>query len=456
MIFSSITFIFYFLPLFLFFYYATPHKFKNLTLLLFSLLFYSWGEPKYIFLMLFSSVVDYIHALIIERNRGTLKSKLALISSILINLGLLGYFKYTNFFIGMFNSVTNSNVALLEIVLPIGISFYTFQTMSYTIDVYRGETRAQRNLLSLATYVSLFPQLVAGPIVRYTTVTGELESRVHSVDKFYEGLMRFFIGLSKKVLIANNVGLIWESVKGGNYNELSLLTLWLGISAFALQIYYDFSGYSDMAIGLGKMLGFTFLENFNYPYISKSVTEFWRRWHMSLGTWFKDYIYIPLGGNKTSKLRWIFNIFVVWAMTGLWHGAGVNFILWGLYFGIILVIEKVSLKNIADSIPTFFKRIYVFIIINISWVIFELESLNDILVYIKSMFINKFLTDDLFYYLFYNNLFLIVLAIIGATPVFKRFFKNDVFKTVVSLAGFILSISYLIDASFNPFLYFRF
>ena len=316
MVFSSIVFIFYFLPLVLLFYYLSPNKLRNFTLLVFSLIFYAWGEPIYILIMLFSSISDYIHALIIDKYRGTFKSKLALISSIAINLGLLGFFKYSN----------------LGIPLPIGISFYTFQTMSYSIDVYRNNVPVQRNLISLATYVTLFPQLVAGPIVRYLDVANDLKYRTHNSDKFYEGVYRFIIGLSKKVILANNLGIIWFNIKSTPSSQLSMLTAWLGIICFTLQIYFDFSGYSDMAIGLGKMFGFTFLENFNFPYISKSITEFWRRWHISLGVWFRDYVYIPLGGNRCSKTRWIINIFIVWFLTGLWHGASYNFILWGLYF----------------------------------------------------------------------------------------------------------------------------
>ena len=332
MVFSSLTFLFFFLPLAIGGYYCTPTKYKNFTLLIFSLLFYVWGEPKYILIMLFSSVVDFMHAKIIDNNRGNIKSKLALISSIIINLSLLFYFKYTAFAIDSVNTLFGCDFLIPSIVLPIGISFYTFQTMSYSIDVYRGLAPVQNSLVSFATYVTLFPQLVAGPIVRYIDVAEELSHRTHTLDKFYDGINLILIGLGKKVLLANNIGLVWEFVKNQNLNQVSVLTAWLGIIAFGLQIYFDFSGYSDMAIGLGKMFGFTFPVNFNYPYISKSITEFWRRWHISLGQWFKDYLYIPLGGNRNGKLKWIRNIFIVWVTTGLWHGAGVN-----LYYGVFIL-----------------------------------------------------------------------------------------------------------------------
>jgi len=343
LVFSSITFLFYFLPLVLFSYYLVPYKLKNFILLIFSLIFYAYGEPIYIFIMLFSCVVDYINALIIDKYRNTYKAKLALIFSIIINLSLLAFFKYSDFFISIVNSLTNYNIPLLNITLPIGISFYTFQTMSYTIDVYRNEAPIQKNIFSLSTFVTLFPQLVAGPIVRYSDVSYDLNHRIHNFDKFYNGVYRFIIGLCKKVILANNLGVIWYSIKATPYDTLSLATSWLGIICFTLQIYFDFSGYSDMAIGLGKIFGFDFLENFNFPYISKSITEFWRRWHISLGVWFRDYVYIPLGGNRCSKSRWFLNIFIVWFLTGLWHGASFNFILWGLYFGVVLIFEKLFL-----------------------------------------------------------------------------------------------------------------
>lgn len=450
LVFSSITFLFYFLPLVLFCYFISPSKLKNLTLLFFSLIFYAWGEPKYIFIMLFSSVVDYTHAIIIDKNRGTLKAKLALISSIVINLSLLIFFKYSD--LG------------LNLSLPIGISFYTFQTMSYSIDVYRNEAPAQKNIIPLATYVTLFPQLVAGPIVRYSDIARDLNYRTHSIDKFYEGVYRFIIGLSKKVILANNLGAIWFSIKSMPYNTLSIGTAWLGIICFTLQIYFDFSGYSDMAIGLGKMFGFDFLENFNFPYISKSITEFWRRWHISLGIWFRDYVYIPLGGNRCSKGRWFFNIFTVWFLTGLWHGASFNFILWGLFYGVILVLEKLFLLKVLDKTPPFINHIYVMVLVIIGFVLFDITNLNQVFDYLSAMFnvdiffsFNSVFIDKTFLYYLVPNILLLSFGVIASTPLFKNILdKYKYIRLMVLVLGLILSTAFLVDSSFNPFLYFRF
>lgn len=442
LVFSSIVFIFYFLPLVLLFYYLSPSKLKNFTLLVFSLIFYAWGEPIYILIMLFSSINDYVHAIVIDKYRGSFKSKLALISSVIINLGLLGFFKYSN----------------LNIALPIGISFYTFQTMSYSIDVYRNKVPVQRNLISLATYVTLFPQLVAGPIVRYLDISNDLSYRTHTFDKFYEGVYKFIIGLSKKVILANNLGIIWFNIKNTPFSELSTLTAWLGIICFTLQIYFDFSGYSDMAIGLGKMFGFTFLENFNFPYISQSITEFWRRWHISLGIWFRDYVYIPLGGNRCSKVRWFFNIFVVWFLTGLWHGASYNFILWGLYFGFILMLEKLFLLDLLNSIPRIFRHIYTMLFVILGFVIFEITNISSIIEYISSMFsTSNGFTDETFYYYLVPNILLLVLSILASTPIFKHILdKYEIIRFVSLILGMIIAVAFLVDSSFNPFLYFRF
>lgn len=456
MVFSSLTFLFFFLPLAIGIYYISPNKIKNLILLLFSLLFYSWGEPKYIFLMIFSSIVDFIHAKIIDRNRGNFKSKIALCSSIFINLSLLFYFKYLGFFLESINTLTGTNFISPSVVLPIGISFYTFQTMSYSIDVYRGTANVQSNFISFAAYVSLFPQLVAGPIVRYKDVANELNNRIHSFDKMYEGICMFIIGLGKKVILANNIGLIWDYVKTQNFGSISLLTAWIGIISFSLQIYFDFSGYSDMAIGLGKIFGFNFTKNFDYPYISKSITEFWRRWHISLGQWFRDYVYIPLGGNRCSKARWFFNIFIVWMITGLWHGAGINFLLWGIYFGLILIVEKLFLLKLLDKLPNLFKHIYSLLLIIIGWILFELISFNSISTYLKAMFFNSVIIDKTFVYILSQNLILTVICLLASTPIFNRLFKNDYLKVIILFLSFFISIAYLVDASFNPFLYFRF
>ena len=458
MVFSSITFLFYFLPIVFFSYFLSPSKLKNATLLIFSLIFYAWGEPVYILIMLFSTIIDYIHALIIDKYRNTFKAKLALMSSIIINLSLLVFFKYSDFFISIINSIFNTDIALFNLTLPIGISFYTFQTMSYTIDVYKNEAKPQKNIINLGTFVTLFPQLVAGPIVRYVDISKQLNSRHSNINKIYEGIYRFTIGLSKKILLANNLGLIWTSVKSTPYNELSNLTAWLGIVCFTLQIYFDFSGYSDMAIGLGKIFGFDFLENFNFPYISKSITEFWRRWHMSLGVWFRDYVYIPLGGNRVSKLKWFRNIFIVWFLTGFWHGASFNFILWGLYFGFILMLEKLFILNILDKLPNLFKHIYTLFLVVIGFVIFDITDFKDIFDYLNAMFnINNNFIDYTFIYYLVPNITLLIISIIASTPIIKTILdKNIYIRFVVIILGFILCVSFLVDSSFNPFLYFRF
>ena len=400
----------------------------------------------YIFIMIFSIFSDYLHSLIIDKNRNNIKSKIALVSSIVVNLGLLAFFKYSNF------------ITLFDIVMPIGISFYTFQTMSYSIDVYRNKAPVQKNIISLATYVTLFPQLVAGPIVRYIDVAKDLNKRTHDLNKFYDGTCRFIVGLSKKVILANNLGFIWFNIKNSSYNELSILTAWLGIIFFTLQIYFDFSGYSDMAIGLGKMFGFTFLENFNYPYISKSITEFWRRWHMSLGIWFRDYVYIPLGGNRCSKLRWLFNIIVVWFLTGLWHGASFNFILWGLYFGFILILEKTFILKLLKKLPNFINHFYVILLVIISFVLFDIENVNSIFEYYKAMFsFSNILIDNTFFYYLIPNIPLLIISILASTPLFKNIFSKHVFLNYIFLMiGLVLSTSFLVDSTFNPFLYFRF
>lgn len=458
MVFSSITFLFYYLPLVLFFYFITPNKLKNLTLLIFSLIFYAWGEPIYILVMLFSCSIDYIIAILIDKYRETYISKLALIVSIIINLSLLGFFKYSDFIINILNSTINTNIPLLNITLPIGISFYTFQSMSYTIDVYRNEVPLQRNIVSFSAFVTLFPQLVAGPIVRYADICKEINYRVHNLDKTYDGVYRFIIGLSKKVILANNLGIIWFNIKSMTYSELSTLTAWLGIICFTLQIYFDFSGYSDMAIGLGKMLGFNFLENFNFPYVSKSITEFWRRWHMSLGIWFRDYVYIPLGGNHCSKPRWFLNIFIVWFLTGLWHGASFNFILWGLYFGFILVLEKLFILNFLKKVPNIIKHTYVMFLIIISFVIFDMNTIKEILDYLNAMFnLSNGMVDINFYYNFVPNIFLLILSIIASTPLIKHIIDSNIYIRFITLFfGLLLSTAFLVDATFNPFLYFRF
>lgn len=467
MLFSSIPFLYYFLPLVFAIYFLAPKNLRNGVLLLSSLFFYAWGEPKYIILMALSILLGYILGILIEKHRETHWSKIYLTLSLVTSLGLLGYFKYADFFIENFNAITGLKVPLLRIALPIGISFYTFQILSYTIDVYRGEAKAQKNLIKLATYVALFPQLIAGPIVRYVDVAKELDSRETKWDMVYEGLRRFIIGLSKKVLIANTLGELTAFFMDSKGK--SILFYWVYGIAFSLQIYFDFSGYSDMAIGLGKVFGFNFLENFNYPFISKSITEFWRRWHMSLGSWFRDYVYIPLGGNRVTKLRWLFNISVVWMLTGFWHGAAWNFVLWGLFFAILLILEKLWLLDILEKVPKFFSHLYVIFFTVISFVLFNASSFAGAIEDIGGLFglsTPTFTTIETSYYLRSYGLILIV-AIIGATPLGKNLMERlweipkvkgllKVIEPLFLALLFIMVTAYLVDGSFNPFLYFRF
>ncbi len=459
MVFSSLTFLFVFLPIVISIYFAAPSKFKNLVLFISSLIFYAWGEPVYILLMIFSTIVDYINGILVDKySHDKNKSKKFVIISVIINLSLLCIFKYADFIILTINGFIGTDIPLLKLPLPIGISFYTFQTMSYTIDVYRKEAPVQRNIISLGAYVSLFPQLIAGPIVRYQTIAEQINTRKETLDKFGEGVSRFLIGLGKKVLIANNIGMLWNIIQSSSINNLSVLSLWFGISAFSLQIYFDFSGYSDMAIGLGKMFGFDFLENFNYPYISQSITEFWRRWHISLGSWFKDYVYIPLGGNKKGKFKTYRNLFIVWFLTGLWHGASWNFVIWGLYFGVIITLEKIFLINILKKAPKFFRHLYTTLILFISWVFFNFEEMSEGIEYLKGMFGFKELPiiDVNFLYYLTNYAVVFIVGIICATPIAKKFIKNKTIYALILFVIYFLSIAYLVDSSFNPFLYFRF
>ncbi len=461
MVFSSVTFLFYFLPIVLAIYYIVPKKYKNIVLLVASLFFYFYGEPKYVYTMVFSIICTYIFGILISKYKS--HKKLFLILSISINIGILIYFKYTNFIIQNINLWLTKKIDFIYVVLPIGISFYTFQLMSYTIDIYREQAKVQKNILKLAMYISLFPQLIAGPIVRYTTIEKQLEDREHSVSKFSLGIRRFIIGLGKKVLIANVLGELCNKFLLSN--DSSVLFFWLYGIANMLQIYFDFSGYSDMAIGLGKMFGFEFLENFNYPYIATSIRDFWKRWHISLSSWFRDYIYIPLGGSRVSKLKWIRNILIVWCLTGLWHGAQWNFIFWGLYFGILLIIEKVFLEKFLRKVPKFISRIYTLIIVMISFIIFSGESLAQIMQNINGLIgikTNFLATPESIYY-FKSYLVIIILGVIGATPLMKKLGNNEKLHKVINilepiclLVILVASTSYIIDGSFNPFLYFRF
>lgn len=461
MVFSSITFLFYFLPIVLIVYYIVPNKLKNMILLISSLLFYFYGEPKYVLLMLFSILTTYVFGILIDKYEK--HKKIFLILSICINLGLLIYFKYINFIIQNINLWLSNKLNYIYVALPIGISFYTFQLMSYIIDVYRGQAKVQKNFLKLAMYISLFPQLIAGPIVRYTTIEEQIEKREYSFEKFACGIRRFIIGLGKKVLIANVLGELNSIFLKSS--DTSVLFYWIyGISGM-LQIYFDFSGYSDMAIGLGKMFGFEFLENFNYPYIATSITDFWRRWHISLSSWFRDYIYIPLGGNRVSKTKWIRNIIIVWLLTGLWHGAAWNFIIWGIYFGILLILEKIFLQKYLEKLPKVLTRTYTLLIVMISFIIFNGENISQIIKNVSGLVginTSSIVSQESLYYL-KSYLAIIIIAIVGTTPILKNLVnKENIYKyinilePVFLLLILIICTSYIIDGSFNPFLYFRF
>ena len=463
MIFSSIPFLFFFFPLFILLYFTLPFKYKNHILLLFSLIFYAWGEPIYILLMIFSSIVDFINGKNIEKHKDdNKKKKIYLIISIIINISLLGFFKYADFFIKVINNILNLDIPLLNLGLPIGISFFTFQTMSYSIDVYRGDVKAEKDFLTFMTYVCMFPQLIAGPIVRYETVSSELHKRDINFKKFADGFTRFLRGLFKKVLIANNIGLLFTLITSSEVNDISIMTGVLAIVSYAFQIYFDFSGYSDMAIGMGNMCGFTFLENFNYPYISKSITEFWRRWHISLSSWFKDYVYIPLGGSRVNILKNIRNILIVWILTGFWHGASWNFIFWGLYYGILLLLEKFVLKKYIDKLPDFVKHIYTIVLVFIGWMIFAFDDSKYLFGFIKALTSNKFI-DSAFLYYIKNYFLILVIATLFSLPVYpkvKEKMNNSIFTSLLSISIyvmlFIITLSYLVSDTYNPFLYFRF
>ena len=471
MVFSSVIFLFSFLPIFLICYYVAPQRMKNVILFLGSLFFYAWGEPIYIFLMLFSTISDYIHGLLISRCRRKRNARFFLISSIVINLGVLGFFKYADFVIQSINGIAGTSIPLLNLPLPIGISFYTFQTMSYTIDVYRKETKVQKNLLDFAVFVTMFPQLIAGPIVKYRQVADKLHDRKVDVYAVSYGLRRFVVGFAKKVLIANNTGLLWTEISSMDLGEMKALTAWLGIVAYAFQIYFDFSGYSDMAIGLGSMLGFDFPENFNYPYIASSITEFWRRWHISLSSWFKEYVYIPLGGNRKGIKRQLLNILIVWALTGIWHGAGWNFLCWGMWFALFLILEKLFLGKVLSYLPKMIGRWYMFAVVLVSWVFFEVPNIDQIQQYLMAMFgmNGAGLIDGYMFYLLKGNAVLLIISAIGSTPIFARIAKKmrdsqkgpilalyGVLEKVILPVLLLLSIAYMVEASYNPFLYFRF
>ena len=468
MLFSSIVFLFAFLPIVLILYYIVPKAFKNVVMLLGSLVFYAWGEPVYIFLMLLSILFNYVCGLDISRYqvKGK-KAKRRLVFNIIVNLFILGFFKYSGFVINTVNGLLPVSIPYRELSLPIGISFYTFQLLSYTIDIYRGNVKVQKNILNFALYVTMFPQLIAGPIVRYADVERQLANRRESWGKFGEGVLLFVRGLAKKVLLANTVGLVFEEVTALPSGNVSVLSAWLGCAAYTFQIYFDFSGYSDMATGLGKMFGFDFSRNFFYPYMSKSITEFWRRWHISLGSWFREYVYIPLGGNRVTVKRHICNILIVWALTGLWHGAAWNFVIWGLYYGLVLLIEKYFLQSFLSRIPSVFDRIYSMLLVMIGWVFFFSPTPGAAVGYLKVMtgIGANGLVDKYSLYLLVTNAVLWVLLILGSTPYVHQVYERVIYggkkvrtvlNCIVYMAMFLLCVAYLVTESYNPFLYFRF
>ena len=468
MLFSSIVFLFSFLPAVMILYYLLPVRFRNVILLLASLVFYAWGEPVYLFLMLLSILFNYFSGLDIARNlQDKRAAKRSLVFNLIINLAVLGFFKYEGFVLDTLNGILPVHISYHALPLPIGISFYTFQILSYIIDVYRGNVKVQTNLPNFALYVTMFPQLIAGPIVQYADVDEQLASREVSRTKFGEGSMYFIRGLAKKVLLANTSGMIFTEVSGLAKGNIAVMTAWLGAFAYMFQIYFDFSGYSDMAIGLGKMFGFEFNMNFNYPYVSKSITEFWRRWHISLSSWFRDYVYIPLGGNRVSKIKHIRNLLIVWFLTGLWHGAAWNFVAWGLYYGVLLIIEKYLLSPVLDRLPDVVRHIYSIVLVVIGWVLFFSSSFGQAADYIRVMFgagAHGF-ADRESMYLLTSNLILWLILIFGSTPlVYFRYehmlrskkWNTTIINSVVYAALFIVCIAYLVTETYNPFLYFRF
>lgn len=465
MVFSSLVFLFVFLPLIICLYYLSKDKYRNYLLLVASLFFYAWGEPTYIIIMITSILFNFLFGrqVSIENKRR----KIWLIVSVIFNIGMLGVFKYAGFFIENINSIFKLNIINPKIALPLGISFFTFQAMSYVIDVYRQDAKVQNNILNMALYISLFPQLVAGPIVRYQTIADQIIEREHSLFKFERGLSRFIIGLFKKVILANSLGLLADSAFSTNIEEIAILSAWLGIISYSMQIFFDFSGYSDMAIGLGEMFGFEFLENFNYPYISKSASEFWRRWHISLGSWFRDYVYIPLGGSKKGKVRTYINLFIVWFLTGFWHGASWTFIVWGLYFGILIAMEKSFLEKLLEKLWTPIRHIYLILIVMIGWIFFRSDNFSYAFGYIGSLFGSKgqllYNSDTLRY--INDYWYILIISIVGSIPVIKalrskiQIKENNIYyitKSLILMSLFIYITITLANSTYNPFLYFRF
>ena len=471
MIFSSVFFLYVFLPIVLVLYYVAPFKLKNLVLLIFSLIFYAWGEPVYVFLMAFSILINYVFGLEIvdfRRKHDMRCAKAAMIVCVAVDLLVLGFYKYYGFLISNINGIFHASIPVKELALPIGISFYTFQTLSYIVDVYWGNVKAQKNLISFGAYVTMFPQLIAGPIVRYADIEKQLGNRKINRAKFGEGAIWFIQGLGKKALIANNIGNVFDNIQAMGAANTSMLSAWIGAFAYTMQIYFDFGGYSDMAIGLGKMLGFEFNKNFDYPYISRSVTEFWRRWHISLGTWFREYVYIPLGGNRVSFLKHIRNLLIVWALTGLWHGAAWNFVAWGVYYGILLILEKYVLKDVLERFPDWAKHVYTLFLVVIGWMLFAAPSMGSAMSYIGTMFGigGAGIIDGTGWYYLKSALILGVIAAVGSTPlVYSKIEKvlydrrnpsGKMWVAIYYIAVLLIATAYLVNSTYNPFLYFRF
>lgn len=472
MVFSSLVFLFVFLPIVLVLYYLSGKKYRNYLLLLASLFFYAWGEPTYVVIMLISIGANYLCGLLVDEKRADKVRVTGVVISVIFNICMLGAFKYSGFFVKNINAAFNTSLPVPEIALPLGISFFTFQAMSYVIDVYRKDAKVQKNIFDLSLYISLFPQLVAGPIVRYQTVADQIEERDHNIIKFGDGVRRFIIGLGKKVLLSNSLGMLADSVFGMQTYQLTVVSTWLGILAYSLQIFFDFSGYSDMAIGLGKMFGFEFLENFNYPYISQSASEFWRRWHISLGSWFRDYVYFPLGGSRRGNVRTYINLFIVWFLTGFWHGASWTFIAWGLYFGLLIGMEKSYLGKLLNKVPRFVRHIYLLLVVMIGWVFFRADSFSYSIEFIKNMFFmgTNVIFDGVAASYINDYWFVLVLSMIFCMPIIDWFRRkievaNDkilesnvsyVLNSVVYTGIFLIVIFKLVNSTYNPFLYFRF
>ena len=463
MVFSGLPFLFFYLVATLIIYKLAPLKLRNLVLLLVSLFFYGWGEPVYIVIMFLSIAVDYTHGMLVEKWRqNDRKARMAVASSVFFNLLILVFFKYYDFLAGSINAVTGWSLPLLGVPMPIGISFYTFQTMSYTIDVYRQDTPVQRNIVTFGTFVTLFPQLIAGPIIQYKSVADQLQSRREDLEKFVSGIQRFSVGLAKKVLLANAVGKLWDTFLSTDTAQLTVLGGWLGLIAYAFQIYFDFSGYSDMAIGLGRMFGFEFIENFNYPYISRSVVEFWKRWHISLTNWFREYVYFPLGGNRCSRAKWVRNILIVWVLTGIWHGAGWNFLLWGLYYALWMLAERLFLGKWLERLPAAVRHVYTLIVVLVGWGLFAIENMGQLGAYLKVCFGGGALWDAFTLYELTSYLPLLVILCVAATPALRKLFfrlpekVQDVLTPILVMVSLVLCTASLVDASYNPFLYFRF